>query len=568
MGERRRRARRRVRRVAGSVVDRVVLPGAPRRTHAVDIERDIAVEMSDGVILLGDLHLPVGGDPAMPTALVRSPYGRTGLFALITAGALAARGIPAFIQSCRGTFGSGGTFTPMFDEQRDGVDTIRWLRRQDWFTGRLLTFGMSYLGFVQWAVAGHLERTDAELAPDALCLNVTMPALGPVAWHEGAFGLRLALLWTSVVHHQERRFAIVRQLLLDRQLRDAYDRLPLAEGDTAAVDETVPFYQDWLRHEAIDDPYWAPVDHTDTVSDVTAPVSMVSGWYDILLPLQMDSYARLVAAGNPPDLTIGPWGHPDPRGTGTAVRDAISLVDERFGSGTRRRRSPVRIFVTGLDEWRDLPVWPPPAVEVAHHLQPAGGFTEAAADAAEPSRFRYDPADPTPAVGGPHLVGLNRPVDNRELEARPDVLSFTGAVLDGPVDVIGHPTATIHLRSDRPSADVFVRICDVHPDGRSYNVTDGIRRIGSPGTRPTDPEPDADGIVAVEVRLWPTAHRFRAGHRLRIQVSSGAHPRFARNTGTGEPAATDGELHVAHQEVFHDRDHPSVVHLPIVSSPS
>lgn len=566
MPTRRRRSIAKLRGLGGRIADRVVIPGAPPRSHDVEIVRDIGVEMSDGVVLLGDLHLPIDGDPQMPTALVRSPYGRDGLFAMLTAGALAARGIPAFIQSCRGTFGSGGTFTPMVNERRDGVDTIRWLRRQDWFTGKLITFGMSYLGYVQWAVAGHLEQAEPELAPEAMSLSVTMPAIGPVAWHDGAFGLRLGLLWTAVVHHQERRFALVRQLFLDHQLRDAYDHLPLGTGDVAAVGRTVPFYQDWLRHESLDDPYWAEQDHTSTVGDVTAPISMVTGWYDILLPVQMDSYARLVAAGNPPDLTIGPWGHPDPRGAGRAVRDAVDLVDERFGSGERRRRAPVRIYVTGADEWRDLTVWPPPATSHRLHLGPDGRLTSNPSADGPPSRYVYDPTDPTPAVGGPHLVGLNRPVDNRKLEARADVITFTGEALGAPVDVIGRPTATIHLRTDRPSTDVFVRICDVRPNGRSINVTDGIRRIGGPGTASSDPAPDDEGVVAVEVDLWPTAHRFEAGHRIRVQVSSGAHPRFARNPGSGGPTATSVQLFPAHQEVFHDVRRPSSISLPVVAS--
>lgn len=565
MTTRRSRARSAVRRAGIRAVERVALPGAPKPSHRVEVRRDLAVAMGDGVVLLGDLHLPIGGDPAAPTALIRSPYGRDKLFAVLTAGALAARGVPAFIQSCRGTFGSGGTFTPMVHERSDGIDTIRWMRDQDWFTGRLVTYGMSYLGFVQWAVAGHLERTEPDLAPDALCLNVTMPAVGPIAWVEGAFALQLSVLWSATVELQERRFALVRSLLLDRQLRDAYDELPLSGADASAVGRKVQFYQEWLRHESLDDPYWADHDHSDTVVDVTAPVSMVTGWYDLLLPAQMDSYARLAAVGRPPRLTIGPWGHPDPRCTATALTDALELIDERFLGGASRRDDPVRIFVTGADEWWGLRTWPPAGDRLDLHLRAGGGLGPTPGEVGAPSRYRYDPADPTPAVGGPRLTGLNRPVDNRELEARADVLVFTGSVLDEPLAVVGEPTATIHLRTDRASTDLFVRICDVSPDGRSINVTDGIRRIGSPGTAATDPAPDGDGVVRVEVPLWPMAHRFDAGHRIRVQVSSGAHPRFARNLGTGEAAATAVHGVAANQEVFHDVDRPSAVHLCVVA---
>ena len=113
---------------------------------------------------------------------------------------------------------------------------------------------------------------------------------------------------------------------------------------------------------------------------------------------------------------------------------------------------------------------------------------------------------------------------------------FRSAVLDAPLEIAGEPVARIRIRSSAPSFDVFVRITDVHPDGRSMTVCDGIRRIGSVATVDTDPVPDADGFREVEVHLWPAFHRFAAGHRVGIQVSSGAHPRYARNPGTGEPA--------------------------------
>ena len=142
-------------------------------------------------------------------------------------------------------------------------------------------------------------------------------------------------------------------------------------------------------------------------------------------------------------------------------------------------------------------------------------------------------------------------------------MTFTGDALASALDVAGEPVATVFIRSDRPSFDVFVRICDVDENGRSMTVCDGIRRIGSVGTVRTDPAPDVEGVREVEVRLWPTAHRFAAGHRIRIQISSGAHPRYSRNPGSGEPAVSASELFVANQEVFHDAIRPSGVRLPV-----
>ncbi len=159
------------------------------------------------------------------------------------------------------------------------------------------------------------------------------------------------------------------------------------------------------------------------------------------------------------------------------------------------------------------------------------------------------------------IVGLGAgPRDNRKIEARPDVLTFTSPELAADQTMIGPVTATIHLRSSLVHTDVFVRICEVHPDGRSMNMSDGIVRLDEQNAPADD-----DGIRVVQLELWPVGHVFRRGHRIRVQVSSGAHPRYLRNLGTGEPIASATTMKAAHQEVFHDPTHPSAVVLPLAA---
>ena len=148
--------------------------------------------------------------------------------------------------------------------------------------------------------------------------------------------------------------------------------------------------------------------------------------------------------------------------------------------------------------------------------------------------------------------------DNRQLEARPDVLTFTSEVVEQDTEVIGPVSAELYVRSNRQYADFFVRICDVHPSGKSMNVCDGIRRI-----RPGRPASEPDGTIKVRIELWPTAHMFKRGHRIRVQVSSGAFPRFARNLGTGQPLATGVDFVKAEQRIYHDPERPSAVILPV-----
>jgi putative CocE/NonD family hydrolase len=246
-----------------------------------------------------------------------------------------------------------------------------------------------------------------------------------------------------------------------------------------------------------------------------------------------------------------------------AVAEPIEFLKEHFAGAATGRVAPVRAFRTGDQRWCDLPAWPPPGSTTrAWHLH-ADGMLAPDVPTGGVTRYVYDPADPTPSVGGPSLERSCEPVDNAAHEARADVAVYRSSPLETAVVLAGEPVARIRFRSSQPSADVFVRICDVRPDGRSMTVCDGIRRIGSPGTAATDPRPDSDGFVEVDVPLWPTFHRFAAGHRIGVQVSSGAHPRYARNTGTGEPAATAVTVQAAEQEISHDTARASRVDLPV-----
>ncbi|GHJ43709.1 X-Pro dipeptidyl-peptidase [Catellatospora sp. TT07R-123] len=541
------------------------LPGLTPGPYAVEVSAKQRIPMDDGVELLADLFTPVGTvAPALPTIVMRSPYGRRAF--ATQAGALAREGFTVLIQSCRGTWGSAGVFTPQVDEQRDGIATHRWVRRQPWFTGVVATYGPSYLGYTQWAVAGRMQRDDPDNAPDALCLITTMPDFGAITWDNGAFSLRNALGWSQMMDWMERRAfhrLILEQLRGTPRLRRAFEVLPLRDGDTAAAGRPIRWYQDWLTFEKLTDDYWTEQSHTASVTDVTAPVYMITGWYDIFLPWQLRNYAQLAAAGRPPRLTIGPWGHVSPGMGVPAVGESVEFLKEHFTGAAGDRAMPVRAFLTGEQRWHDLPTWPPPGSAAAPWHLHASGLLDPAAPDGGVTAYTYDPTDPTPAVGGPSLERDCEPVDNAVHETRADVAVFRSTPLEAAVVLAGEPVARIRFRSSQPTADVFVRICDVHPDGRSMTVCDGIRRIGSPGTAATDPGPDGDGFVEVDVPLWPAFHRFDAGHRIGVQVSSGAHPRYARNTGIGEPAATATVTRVAEQEISHDTARASRVDLPV-----
>ncbi len=549
----------------GRWIQAKTIKGLEPGPYDIEVRKNLRVPMDDSVILLADLITPIGDlDPRLPTVVIRGPYGRSGGVAG-SARALAREGFRVLFQSCRGTWGSEGLFTPQIDEQRDGIATHRWVRAQPWHIGPVATFGPSYMGFTQWAVAAELERVDPDNAPDALCLLVTMPDFGAITWDNGAFSMRNALGWTQMMDRMNHREFLPLLLGLrgpDSTLRTAFDVLPLTAGDVAANGRKVGWYQDWVTREDLADQYWTQQSHTASVPEVTAPTFMVTGWYDIFLPWQLRNYAQLAAVGRPPRLTVGPWAHQS-RGMGApTITGTVEFLKEQFADAPTTRVAPVRAFRTGADEWHDLDTWPPHGVTTESlFLQPAGRLGPDK-PAGGSTTYVYDPSDPTPSLGGPSLDPKSDPVDNTEHERRADVVVFRSDALAEPLTFAGEPVARIRFRSSQPSADLFVRICDVHPDGRAMTVCDGIRRIGSAGTKATDPEPDSDGFRTIEVRLWPTFHEFAAGHRIGIQISSGAHPRYARNPGSGEPAATATILHRAEQEISHESATPSCIELP------
>ena len=227
------------------------------------------------------------------------------------------------------------------------------------------------------------------------------------------------------------------------------------------------------------------------------------------------------------------------------------------------RPAAVRVFVTGeraAGGWRSLPSWPPPdAGERRLWLAGQGRLEEhePIEMLASGDRYRYDPADPTPSLGGPVLLALAPVVDNRPLEARSDVLTYTGSPLRSSFEAIGRVRVELSVRASSPFFDVFARVCDVDLNGASWNVCDALARV-TPGLF----QRATDGTWRIAFELWPTAHRFAAGHRIRLQLSSGAHPRYARNPGTGEDPSTTTELRAVDIEVVHDARHPSTLILP------
>jgi putative CocE/NonD family hydrolase len=516
--------------------------------------------MPDGVVLLADRYRPHGAAP-LPVVLLRTPYGKHRPESRMLAGVLARRGFQVVVQNTRGVFGSGGTFQAFLQEKADGLATAEWLRAEPWCDGRLATVGASYLGYTAWAIGPYVDPP-----PTAMCVGVAGSEFTSSFYPGGALALHNVLTWSATLGTQEDArpglvqsawAELVKAPLRRRRVRRAMGRLPVGEADVAAIGKPQAFFRAVTRHAEPGDCYWSPADHSAEVAKLDAPVSMVAGWWDPFLPTQLRDFSELPSAR----ITIGPWAH-DLKAMRATVLDHVSWLSAHLlDDAAQLRRARVRIHLQKAGRWLDFDEWPPADITPTRlHLHADGLLDREPPVTDGIDAFTYDPARPTPTIGGPLLApGPAGQRDNRDIERRDDVLVYTGRRLERDLDLVGPVTATIHVRAGTGYGDVFVRLCDVDPNGTSRNVTDGILRLGPGRTRP-----DADGVVPAEIELHPTGYRFRAGHRLRVQVSGGAFPRFARQHGTDDPVAGAFQVRPTRFEIFHAADRPSAVTIPVL----
>src|SRR5437764_3936663 len=394
----------------------------------VAVERDLRVPMDDGVILLADRYVPRGAGP-MPTVLVRTPYGRRNMFGVIYGRLYAERGLQVLVQSVRGTFGSGGEFRP-FDERGDGLATIAWIQQQPWHDGKIGMAGMSYLGQVQWAVAADAGDALGALAPSVASSQFHGPS------YSGGLALESALSWHAMIANQEGPFSWLQMLNVPRRLPDVLHHLPLSQLDQKLLGRTDPLFQRAFEYTALEDPYWVARDFSARVANIEAPVQLVAGWFDMFTPWQIEDFIALRRAGKEAQLIVGPWAHSSEGLLAASTRESIAwLRGHLLGDFERVDESPVRLHVGGRDQWIRLEDWPPPgAQELRLHLHPGGALSQEEPPPCTPDRYRYDPSDPTPSLGGPVLLNPEPVVDNAPLERRGDVLTFTTSRLEDPIE--------------------------------------------------------------------------------------------------------------------------------------
>jgi putative CocE/NonD family hydrolase len=558
------------------------------------------------VVLRTDVYRPARGRN-LPTLVQRLPYDKESVAlsneAIDLQRAVRA-GYAVVNQDTRGRFASGGAFRPFAHEAADGEDTIVWAAAQPWSAGKVGMVGASYFGATQWLAASSGPPALRAIAP-----MLTGPDFyNGWAYQGGAFALGFNLSWCL---HSLGPGDATREVIAGRASRTERDallavgdrfaeltmRLPLV--DQPALNRFATAYRDCLAHPVFD-PRWQALSPLASTARIDAAVMSIGGWYDVFLGGTLTGFSALRAA-NPGASTarhaliIGPWAHGNTTGIyaqrhygAHASKEEFDLAGAQLEWFDRQLRngpgpsSRVRLFVMGVNQWREQDDWPLSDTGwTRYYLHSAGRANTAAGDgmlspeppADEPHDvFAYDPRDPVPTVGGQtFLPGLTvsanaGPMDQRAVERRPDVLCYTTAELARPVEVTGPIELVLHASSSATDTDFTGKLVDVHPDGRAEILTEGILRCRYRDSL-SDPHPIEPGrVYELRIDLWATANVFLPRHRIRLEVSSSNFPRFDRNTNTGGIIAeeTSDDLLEAVNRVWHDDAHPSHIVLPVI----
>jgi uncharacterized protein len=546
----------------------------------VKVERDVAVPMRDGIVLRGDVYRP-DGDAAVPVIVNRTPYDKSSpliQLAAIEPERVVDAGFALLCQDVRGRFASEGEFYTFFCDVEDTFDTVEWTAAQPWCDGNVGMAGRSYAAAVQWLGA-------AERPPH-------LKAISPIVtgsdfyngwiYEGGAFQFGFNVFWVWMMSNPRGI----------GKLDEVYKHLPLR---TLPIEDLAwaRLYAHWLAHST-DDHYWRRLAINRRYGQIDVPAFVIGGWYDVFIRGTLENYVGMRARGGSPSarkprLLVGPWAHgstygpyPDHSFDLFAPDDAVDVPDLQLRFFAHHLRGdangveeepPVRIFVMGENRWRSEDDWPlGRAQEVPWYFGADGSLSPERPRDEQPDTFMYDPNDPAPTIGGPtslpaRMMKANSgPLDQRRLSARSDVLEYTSAPLEQPMEVTGHLAVRLHATTSVTDTDFVAKLVDVAPDETAIILAEGLLRTRFREGFDREVLVEPDSPLELRIDLAATSNVFLAGHRIRVIVTSSSFPRFDRNANTGNPLGVDRteDLRPARQTVFHDAQRPSCVLLPVV----
>jgi len=554
----------------------------------------VRVPMRDNVRLDTNVFHPEGGG-RFPTVLLRTPYGKgpdlpAGYQSFIN------HGYAVVLQDVRGRYASGGVFDALNQEGPDGYDTLNWIAAQPWSDGQIGMIGGSYLGIAQWRVA---QLNNPHLKAIFPVVSGSDEYFDRYYSRGGALKLGHRMLWLSD--------NLTAPGTAKPKFADYIYHLPLRTIDRAATRQTLGFYQTILNHPSYDS-FWKGLSVLENIGQVKVPVFAVGGWYDNFAESDLEAFAALRKLSGKFDgrhrIMIGPWAHnmstPFPDVTygddsSSPIRSyQIEWFDHWLKGAPEDARpfspetwhavraevdeAPVHIFVMGVNRWRDEPAWPLARARntpfylasagAANTLSGNGSLEPKPQHANTPDQFTYDPRNPVPTHGGavccdPKIFPWG-PMDQRPVEKRKDVLVYTSAPLKQDLEVTGQVRVVLYASTSAMDTDFTAKLVDVFPNGEARNLTDGILRIRYRHGLDKPELADAGEVYPLTIDAGVTSNVFLAGHSIRLEVSSSNFPRFDRNPNTGRAIADESTLKKAQQTVYHSRQYPSHILLPVI----
>jgi uncharacterized protein len=547
------------------------------KTVPIKIEFDQKIRMRDGIELSADVYRP-DSPGRFPCILSRTPYLKGGTGTTEYGKYFAARGYVFVSVDVRGRGDSEGNFVPYRNEGRDGYDSIEWCAAQPWSSGKVGTIGGSYNGKTQWLVAieepPHLTTMIAMTSPSDPFVEFPLGEPIPLdaSWYFFTSGHVLqnieAVDWATLNWH-----------------------LPLATLDEAAG-RAMPLWHEMFDHPQLD-AYWDSERYQNKYDRVQVPVLHISGWYDdeqVGTPL---NYIGMTTKGpasvrTSQHLLMGPWPHAVNSKSKlgevdfgpTAVIDLKNTMLRWFDAWLKdadngvKREPPVRIFVMGSDQWVDENEWPLARTRYTDFYLHSGGrantlYGDGQLSPDTPSsekadKFVYDPANPAPFITDPSFAQIGGPDDYRAIERRDDVLVFSSKPVTTDTEICGPIKVTLYAATAAKDTDFTAKLIDVWEDGFAQRLSDGIVRARFRNGMEKQELPQPGTIYEYRIDAWNTCETFKVGHRIRLEISSSAFPKYSRNLNTGEALGTTGKMLTAEQTIYHDAQHPSHVTLPVI----
>ncbi len=541
---------------------------------------NVMMPARDGARLSTDLYLPDGDGP-FPAVVGRTPYNKNqAAFAGLAKG-VNAKGYALIVQDVRGRGDSDGTFFPYRYDGADGYDTIEWVAEQPWCDGNVVYRGASYGAHAGWMVAlerpPHLRAMVIVVSPSDRF--VEFPTCGTTP---------MMLSWFRLTDGR------MSQNTGGIDWMKVYEHLPLMTMDEVAGFSSER-WREAMTHTSHDE-YWDFEGYQKRFAEIDVPVLHVSGWYDdeqIGTPMNftgMCSSSPSEAARAGQRMLMGPWGHGvnSTSKLGEVDFGASAVIDmegyiARYLDGVLGRAETdvprVRIFVMGPNEWRDENEWPLARTRFTdYYLRSAGSANSrygdgrldvAPAGSDEPcDSYLYDPARPVPFITEPTSSQLGGPDDYSAVEQRGDVLCYTTDPLAVDLEVTGPVRLVLFASSSCVDTDFTAKLVDVHPSGFCQRLCDSVVRARYRGGPEQAEFMTPDEVYEIEIDMWNTSQVFKAGHRIRLEVSSSAFPKYDRNLNTGEDIGTGTRMEIATNRVWHDAAHPSRLVLPVIPTSS